>query len=93
VLATILFTVFAFAFLMAIMAVGVVFQGKRLMGSCGGDPNSPACRCSPEKRARCRSHDADDADEVGVTAALLNGEALAPPGEQRLIQLRQHAER
>lgn len=33
------------------MAIGVLFSGRRLRGSCGGVADS--CRCSATARARC----------------------------------------
>jgi len=33
------------------MAIGVLFSGRRLRGSCGGVDDS--CRCSTAARARC----------------------------------------
>ncbi len=53
-LATVLVSVLFFGLLVGMMAIGVIFQGKRLSGSCGGDPDSAHCGCSPEKKAVCR---------------------------------------
>ena len=74
-LSTIVLTVAFFGILMAMMAVGLMFQGKRLSGSCGGDPDSAHCGCSPEKKAKCREeHEMqaadDDEDEFPVEAGL-----------------------
>lgn len=91
-LPTILVTIFVLACLMALMAIGVVFQGRRLAGSCGGNPDSPNCRCSPEKRERCRVSASAVVDDSEIFALPpLSEETLAPPGEERLIQLRNHA--
>lgn len=91
-LATLLVTVVAFALLMGAMSIGVILRGKRLRGSCGGDPNSVHCGCSPEKRATCRKEHApsDPDEEVDDVFSLrpVTEETLAPPGERRLIQLR-----
>lgn len=77
---------------MGLMAVGVIFQGKRLAGSCGGNPDSPNCRCTPEKRERCRGSAQGTEDENEMfSPPPLSEETLAPPGEERLIQLRNHA--
>jgi len=45
---------------MLAMAVGVIFAGKRLRGSCGGNPDSDACSCSEPKRNECRARMADE---------------------------------
>lgn len=92
VLATVLVTVAAFALVMGAMALGVLLQGKRLRGSCGGNPDSVHCGCSPEKKAACRQQHAraefDDGPDDVFAARPLTEETLAPPGERRLIQLR-----
>ena len=56
-LQTWLITALAFGALMAMMAVGVIFSGKRLSGSCGGTPG-PECKCSPKERSTCESEHA-----------------------------------
>lgn len=92
VLATVLVTVAAFALVMGAMALGVMLQGKRLSGSCGGNPDSVHCGCSPEKKAACREEHARADLDGGVhdvfAARPLTEETLAPPGERRLVQLR-----
>ena len=88
---TIVVSVLGFALMMGLMAVGVMLQGKRLAGSCGGNPDSAHCGCSPEKKAACRAKHSDDEaedDDDIYSAPPLTDETLAPPGEQRLIQLR-----
>jgi hypothetical protein len=80
-LSTIAITVLFFAIAITLMAIGVVFAGRRLAGSCGGDPNSVNCRCSPEKRKACADRAGDDEDEE-----------LLRPGEERLMQLRRRAD-
>lgn len=90
-LQTIFITVSAFALLMALMAVSLMLGGKRLAGSCGGNPDSAHCGCSPEKKAACRERAAhgEPADEDDIFAGpRLTEETLAAPGEARLIQLR-----
>jgi hypothetical protein len=91
VLPTIFVTVLGFALMMGLMALGVMLQGKRLKGSCGGNPDSVHCGCSPEKKAACRAKQADgeheEEDDI-FAGPPLTDETLAPPGEQRLIQLR-----
>ena len=92
-LATALVSIFAFALLMGLMALGVILSGKRLAGSCGGDPDSAHCGCSPEKKAVCRAKRSatseDDDDDLDVfSGPPLSEDNLAPPGERRLIQLR-----
>ena len=48
---TFLLTLSLFGILMLIMAVGAIFSGKALRGSCGGVPGKD-CTCSvPERRA------------------------------------------
>jgi hypothetical protein len=85
---------------MGLMALGVITQGKRLSGSCGGNPDSVHCGCSPAKRAACRERALENADHFDVDDEPSDGredvferrsvteENLAPPGERRLIQLR-----
>jgi len=95
VLATVLLTIGFFVLAMAAMAVGVAVSGKRLAGSCGGN-GGDSCRCGPEKRARCaekaalRSTELEhrghpDQDLKDDELASIN--PLAPPGEERLVQL------
>lgn len=91
-LSTILVTVFALALIMALMAVGVLLSGRQLAGSCGGNPDSAHCGCSPEKRDECRKKNAPsgdaEADGDVFSGPALTSDTLAPPGERRLIQLR-----
>lgn len=88
--ATILITVLGFAFLMGMMALGLMLQGKRLSGSCGGNPDSAHCGCSPAKKEACRAkHAEDELEEEDIfSRPHLTSDTLAPPGEERLIQLR-----
>jgi len=52
---TTLFVTIGFvAVAMLAMAVGVIFAGKRLQGSCGG-PGSDDCLCEIEKRRACHA--------------------------------------
>lgn len=89
--ATAVVSVLAFAILMAVMALGVVVTGRRLRGSCGGNPESANCGCSPAKKAACRAKHApgetDDDDLDVFSGPALTSETLAPPGERRLVQL------
>ncbi|HEY8380293.1 MAG TPA: hypothetical protein VIK91_27595 [Nannocystis sp.] len=48
---TILLTIFALGAVMFGMALGVIFAGKRLKGSCGGVGTS--CGCSDVQRREC----------------------------------------
>jgi len=48
---TFLLTIGVLAAVMLGMAVGVMFAGKALRGSCGGI--GAKCDCTPEKRAEC----------------------------------------
>jgi len=52
VLATTLATIIIFGVVLLAMAVGVLVQGKRLKGSCGG--SGDACQCSPLAARDCR---------------------------------------
>ena len=56
-MATFLATALFMGGLMAIMAVGVMFGGNPLKGSCGGIPGK-SCGCSDEKKQACETkHD------------------------------------
>ena len=48
---TLLATIVFFAAIMGAMAVGVVFSGRRLRGSCGGTGED--CACDEEARRAC----------------------------------------
>jgi hypothetical protein len=48
---TMLLTVLIFGLLMAAMAIGVIVQGKRLRGSCGGTGSD--CACDDPAREAC----------------------------------------
>lgn len=86
---TLLLSVSSFALLMGLMALGVMLGGKRLRGSCGGNPDSVHCGCSPEKKAACKTRWEATQPEADVfSRPQLTEETLAPPGEARLLQLR-----
>ncbi|MCH2109306.1 MAG: hypothetical protein MK135_08250 [Polyangiaceae bacterium] len=100
---TFLVTFCFFASAMALMALGVMIQRKRLSGSCGGVAGGDACKCTPEKQKKCREN---GAEEVAGSRSLFAAESsaelseedeldelahYAPPGEDRLIQLGLHA--
>ena len=51
-LATLVATLAIFAVVVLMMAIGVLIQGKRLRGSCGG--SGKACECSPLAARACR---------------------------------------
>ena len=48
---TLIATLLVFALLMTAMAVGVMFQGRALKGSCGGI--GTGCPCTDEERRAC----------------------------------------
>lgn len=48
---TFLFTALIFGIAMAAMAVGVIFSGRTLKGSCGGTGQD--CACSEAERREC----------------------------------------
>jgi hypothetical protein len=50
-LTTFLATLVVFGFAVVAMAIGVVVQGKRLQGSCGGSERD--CACSALEARRC----------------------------------------
>jgi hypothetical protein len=52
-MSTFIATFIVLALLMAIMAVGVLFGGRRLRGSCGGVANRD-CSCSLSERRECQ---------------------------------------
>jgi len=51
-LPTLIATIVVFGLAVAAMAVGVIVQGKRLKGSCGGTGKD--CTCSPADARKCR---------------------------------------
>ncbi len=51
-MATFLATLVVFGLVTLGMALGVIVQGKRLQGSCGG--TGKACKCSPLAARHCR---------------------------------------
>lgn len=65
-------TIGAFGLIMIAMAVGVIFQGKALKGSCGGVGNSCACDeagepvCDARREAVAEASDASAASEDAV---------------------------
>lgn len=88
---TVFVSIVGFALLMGLMALGVMLGGKRLAGSCGGNPDSAHCGCSPQKKQECRVRaqaESEDEDDDVFSGPALSAETLAPPGEQRLIQLK-----
>jgi hypothetical protein len=52
-MSTFIATFIVLAFLMASMALGVMLNGRRLRGSCGGIPNDD-CSCSVSERRQCQ---------------------------------------
>ncbi|MDH3685310.1 MAG: hypothetical protein OEP95_03745 [Myxococcales bacterium] len=50
-LETFLATLAIFGVVVLAMSIGVIFQGKRLKGSCGG--SGKACECSPLAARNC----------------------------------------
>ena len=48
---TFLAALIVFGLVMFAMAIGVLFSGRRLRGSCGGSEDS--CSCNAVRRARC----------------------------------------
>ena len=48
---TLVVTALIFGLSMAAMAVGVIFSGRRLQGSCGGTGQN--CRCGDEAAREC----------------------------------------
>jgi hypothetical protein len=51
-MATFFATLCVFGLVVLGMALGVLVQGKRLQGSCGG--TGKACKCSPMAARRCQ---------------------------------------
>ena len=64
---TLLLTILLLALLMLAMAVGVIFGGKALQGSCGGVGASCACDLAGRPRD-CDIHD-DELETPGERAA------------------------
>lgn len=57
---TFLFTALIFVVAMAAMAVGVIFSGRTLKGSCGGTGRD--CACSEAERRECALAAGTDGD-------------------------------
>lgn len=57
---TLLATFVIFGLVMVAMAVGLIFRGKSLKGSCGG--TGEACGCSTRKRRACAAAAAESAE-------------------------------
>ena len=53
-MSTFIATFVVFAVLMAGMAVGLAFGGRRLRGSCGGVGRGEDCSCSVSERRACQ---------------------------------------
>ena len=70
-MATFFATLVIFGIVVLAMAIGVIAQGKRLQGSCGG--TGQACKCSPLAARDCRLREARAA--AGVNAARVPDEA------------------
>ncbi len=51
-MATFLATLVVVGLVTLLMSIGVIFQGKRLQGSCGG--TGKACQCGPLKARSCK---------------------------------------
>ncbi|MHC4385262.1 MAG: (Na+)-NQR maturation NqrM [Planctomycetota bacterium] len=62
-MATFLATFLIFGLVVLSMAVGVLLQGRRLRGSCGG--TSQNCECSPLAARHCRLREAREAQRAG----------------------------
>ena len=59
-MATFIATLAVFGVAVAAMALGVIVQGKRLKGSCGG--TGKACECSALKARSCQMRHARDTE-------------------------------
>ena len=66
-MATFLATLVIFGLVVLAMSLGVIFQGKRLKGSCGG--SGEACECSPLAARECRLRQAREAQALQPTHA------------------------
>jgi hypothetical protein len=79
-MATFFATLVIFGIVVFAMAIGVIAQGKRLQGSCGG--TGQACKCSPLAARRCALRDALPAEgpesAFGSKGADRSGEAEPP---------------
>lgn len=53
-------TVIVFGVVVAGMSLGVLFTGRELKGSCGGQPNG-GCPCSEEEKRACHERASDAA--------------------------------
>jgi hypothetical protein len=62
-MATFLATLVIFGAVVLAMSVGVIFQGRRLRGSCGGTGKD--CECSPLAARECRLRKVREAAQQG----------------------------
>ena len=61
-MATFFATLVVFGLVVLAMAVGVLVQGRRLQGSCGG--SGEACQCSPLAARHCRLRELREAQQA-----------------------------
>ncbi len=71
---TFLGTLVVFGVVIAAMAIGVMFTGRRLSGSCGGTGGG-ACVCSEEKRKACKEKGQAPHAETPIDPSSLNRRA------------------
>ena len=62
-MATFLAALAIFGIVMLAMSIGVIVQGKKLRGSCGGSGKD--CECSPLAARTCRLRQMRDASSAG----------------------------
>ena len=77
-MATILFTVGLMAFIMLIMAVGVIVRKQPLKGSCGGY-GAEDCFCSKEGKPDACELPAVDAPRTGADGVTVYGASQSVP--------------
>ena len=65
-MATFFATLVIVGFALLAMSLGVLLQGRRLQGSCGG--TGQACKCSPLAARRCALREARQARESQASA-------------------------
>jgi len=85
---TFLSTLLLFALIVAAMAVGVAFTGRRLRGSCGGMGAGDDCSCSKARQAKCKAEGRPTPHAEQPIAAQRLARGGATPGQASVSEAR-----